>query len=145
MDADSTDEEYEIEKIPDSRLDLDTEGNQYASYLIRWLGLGPDWDEWVHQDCVQAEELLRDFRHRKRRSIHNCHLPRRSESGLASELNPDNDCPEDGDWETLTESGDFVFDEDEKSIKRRSRQRRTERQRHELKINSEQDKTRDAT
>lgn len=66
---DSEDEEHEIENILDSRIDFDTEGNQYTSYLIRWLGWGPDWDEWVHQDDVQAEELLRDSRHQKKRRV----------------------------------------------------------------------------
>lgn len=57
--ANNDDEVFEIERIVDRFLDLDS----VVWYKIRWRGYGPDHDSWQrHQDCVGCEAAILKYK-----------------------------------------------------------------------------------
>ncbi len=60
-DRDTAESQYKIEKIVRTR-QRKTRAGYKTQYLVRWLGWGPEWDEWINtEDMNQAQELIQEF------------------------------------------------------------------------------------
>lgn len=97
-------EEWELDKILARRL---RKGR--VQYRVRWLGMGPDYDEWVDRDNVHADDLIREFEHAaKRAPPSNAKAKRLNTTQLASD-DPSRSSTPDKQTPLLSEQESKVF------------------------------------
>jgi hypothetical protein len=58
-------EEWEVDKILAKR-----RRKGETQYLVRWLGWGPEYDQWVNKEDLHAEELVPEFEARQQSKRH---------------------------------------------------------------------------
>jgi hypothetical protein len=51
-------EEWEVEEILDKRVNRRT---GVVEYWIKWVGFGPEWNEWVPVQDMQCPDILAEF------------------------------------------------------------------------------------
>ena len=57
---DTTNESYEVERIVDRKI-VSKGGKKVTMYKVRWLGYGPDDDQWLANDRLNCPELVAKF------------------------------------------------------------------------------------
>ena len=51
---------YEVERIVDRKI-VSKGGKKVAMYKVRWLGWGPDDDQWLTSDRLNCPDLVAEF------------------------------------------------------------------------------------
>ena len=56
------DQIYEVERVVGKRVRRYGKGKPITEYQIKWIGWGPEWNQWVAKsDCAGAAELIKEF------------------------------------------------------------------------------------
>lgn len=52
---------YEIDRLVDKRVTRHGRGPYHVDYRVRWLGFGPDHDEWICEHKLNADDAIADY------------------------------------------------------------------------------------
>ena len=56
------DQIYKVEKVVGKRVRKYGKSKPRTEYQIKWIGWGPEWNQWVAKsDCAGAAELIKEF------------------------------------------------------------------------------------